>query len=253
VAANQNALFDLNGTGFICDILHPRACRASSDFDVRQEISSNFEYDLPFGRGKMYGTNISHGLDEAIGGWSLSGLPSYRTGVAVNVASDAYLASFDSTDPAIFTGNKADLKTKVNVDNSTATVYDFAGGAAGAAKVLAEFRGPIGIEYGQRNIARGPGAFYFDAGLGKKFPIIEDKLNLLFRTDAFNVFNHPNFLAPGGLNGSVGILNGLNIVTGASNFGQISGTAGGVTGTPSSFAVPADDFRVLQFSLRLEF
>ncbi len=253
VGANENALFDVNGTGFICDILQPRACRASSDFNVRQEISSNFEYELPFGRGKMFGANVSRGLDEAIGGWSFSGLPSYRTGVPVTVASDAYLASFASTDPAIFTGNKADLKTKVNVDHSTNTVYDFAGGATGAAKVLAEFRGPIGIEYGQRNIVRGPGAFYFDAGLGKKFPILENKLNLLFRADAFNLFNHPNFLAPGGLNINVGILNGLNIVTGASNFGQISGTAGGALGTPGVTAVQADDFRVAQFSLRLEF
>ncbi len=250
VAANENALFDINGTGFICDILQPRACRASSDFDVRQEISSNFEYELPFGRGKMFGANVSRGLDEAIGGWSFSGLPSYRTGLPVTVYSDAYLASFYSNDPAIFTGNKADLKTKVNVDHSTNTVYDFAGGATGAAKVLAEFRGPIGLEYGQRNIVRGPGAFYFDAGLGKKFPIISDKLNLLFRADAFNLFNHPNFSAPGGLNQSAGgVPNGLNIVTGASNFGQISSTSA----APAAFAVPADDFRVAQFSLRLEF
>ena len=52
VGANENALF--TNTGLICDILQPRACRASSDFDVRQEITSNFEYDLPFGRGKMF-------------------------------------------------------------------------------------------------------------------------------------------------------------------------------------------------------
>jgi hypothetical protein len=246
VGANANSLF--TATGFICDILHPRACRSSSDFDVRQEISSNFEYDLPFGRGKMFAANASRGLDEAIGGWSLSGLPSYRTGLPVPVYSDAYLASYENADPAIFTGNKADLKTKVNVDHSTNTVYDFPGGATGAAKVLAEFRGPIGIEYGQRNIVRGPGAFYFDAGLGKKFPILVDKLNLLFRADVFNLFNHPNFAVPGGMT-AVGPANGLNIVTGASNFGQISSTSAAAP----LMSVPADDYRVAQFSLRLEF
>jgi hypothetical protein len=50
VSANNNALF--TNSNFICDILNPRACRGSSDFDVRQEITSNFEYDLPFGRGR---------------------------------------------------------------------------------------------------------------------------------------------------------------------------------------------------------
>jgi hypothetical protein len=237
LSANNNSLF--SNSGFICDILRPRACRASSDFDVRQEITSNFTYDLPFGRGKMFAANSPRLLDEAIGGWSFSGLPVYRTGLALTPYSDAYLASFDNEDPAIFTGNKADLKTKVNVDYTTNTVYGFAGGAAGAAKVLAEFRGPIGLEYGQRNLVRGPGAFFFDAGLGKKFPIIEDKLNLQFRADAFNVFNHPNF----------GPLN-MNIVTNASQFGQITGT----NLSPSSMAAAVSSaYRVAQFSLRLEF
>jgi hypothetical protein len=237
LSAKNNSLF--SNSGFICDILRPRACRASSDFDVRQEITSNFTYDLPFGRGKMFAANSPRLLDEAIGGWSFSGLPVYRTGLALTPYSDAYLASFDNQDPAIFTGNKADLKTKVNVDYTTNTVYGFAGGAAGAAKVLAEFRGPIGLEYGQRNLVRGPGAFFFDAGLGKKFPILEDKLNLQFRADAFNLFNHPNF----------GPLN-MNIVTNASQFGQITGT----NLSPSSMAAAVSSaYRVAQFSLRLEF
>lgn len=246
LSTNNNSLF--SNTGFVCDILRPRACRANSDFDVRQEITSNFVYDLPVGRGKMFAGNASHWLDEAIGGWSFSGLPSYRTGIAITPYSDAYLASFDNGDPAIFTGKKSDLKVKVNVDQSSKIVYAFAGGAAGAAKVLSEFRGPVGLEYGQRNLVRGPGAFFFDAGLGKNFAIIEDKLTLKFRADAFNVFNHPNFGPPGG--GAVpGGYNGLNIVTGASNFGQIFST----NSSPDSLAVTADNARVAQFSLRLEF
>jgi hypothetical protein len=94
----------------------------------------------------------------------------------------------------------------------------------------------------------GPGAFFFDAGLAKNFAIIREKLNLKFRADAFNVFNHPNFSAPGG--GVIpGGFNGLNIVTEASNFGQISST----NLSPASTAVVQDDARVAQFSLRLEF
>ena len=109
MSANNNALY--TNTGFICDILNPRACRASSDFDVRQEISSNF-YTICLSGGAKCSERRLAGLDEAIGGWSFSGLPSYRTGLPVTVYSDAYLASFDSDDPAIFTGNKADLKTR---------------------------------------------------------------------------------------------------------------------------------------------
>jgi hypothetical protein len=236
-SANGNALF--SDIGFICDILRPRACRGDSDFDVRQEIESNFEYQLPFGRGKMFAGDVSRWADEAIGGWSLSGLPAYRTGVAVTAFSDAFNASFDNDDPAIFTGNKADLRVKVNTDHASNTVYAFAGGPNGAAKVASEFRGPIGLEYGQRNLVRGPGAFFFDAGLGKTFPIYEDKVNLIFRADAFNLLNHPAFGSPAGGLMPTGAP-GLTLVSGISNFGQIVGTAG-------------EGARVAQLSLRLEF
>jgi Carboxypeptidase regulatory-like domain len=227
LSANNNSLF--SNSGFICDILQPRACRGNSDFDVRQEFNSNFEYTLPFGRGQQYLGTAPRALNEVIGGWMVSGIPIYRTGVALTPYSDAYLASFDNAAPAIFIGNRSDLKAKVNVDKNSGTVYGFAGGAAGAQKVLAEFRGPIGLEYGQRNLVRSPGAFTFDAGLGKTFPIVGDRLNLVFRADAFNVLNHPVF---GGQS--------LNIVTNASNYGQITGTSG-------------NGARVAQFSLRLEF
>ena len=231
VTANNNALF--TNSNMICDILHPRACRGDSDFDIRQEISSNFLWQAPIGHGKMFLSSAPRVLDEIVGGWSLSGTPFYRTGRAITALSDAYLASFDNQSPAIFTGSSADLKTAVNVNHTTKVVYSFPNASAGASKVLNEFRGPIGIEYGQRNNIRGPGAFFFDAGLGKKFPIVEDKLSLNFRADAFNVLNHPVF-SPGN----------VNIVTNASRFGQITGTATSPGGIGA---------RVAQFSLRLEF
>jgi hypothetical protein len=227
LSSANNALY--NNFGFICDITQPRACRGNSDFDVTSEISSDFVYDLPFGKGKTFAGHSPLWLNELIGGWSIAGLPSFRTGLAVTPYSDTYLASFDNQNPAIFTGNKGDLKSKVNTNLSSQTVYGFAGGAAGAAKVLSEFRGPIGLEYGSRNTVRGPDYVNLDSGLAKVFPLYPEKgLNLKFRADFYNIFNHPSFGTPA-----------LNIVTNQSNFGQITGTSSG--------------YRVGQFSLRLEF
>ncbi len=226
LSANNNSLF--SNSGFICDLTKPRACRGNSDFDVRQSTNANITYDLPFGHGRKYAASTSRWVDEAIGGWAISSIPSYRVGVATQVLSDAFLASFDNFDPAIWTGtNKADLKASVNKD-STGVVHQFAGGVAGAAKVVAEFANPTGIQYGQRNLLRGPGAFNLDAGLAKTFPIVGDKVNLHFRADAFNVLNHPNF--------SSGALNSYNNL---GTFGKIGSTTSGV--------------RVAQFSLRLDF
>jgi hypothetical protein len=246
VTVGNNAVYTYGN--MICDIMYPRACRGSSDFDVRQEISSNFQYQFPFGRGKAFMNSAPRWAETAFGGWTLSGLPSYRTGLPLSAQSDAYMASFNNQAPAIFTGNMSDLKTSINVDRSSNTVYMFKGGSAGAAKVLSEFRGPIGIEYGQRNLIRGPGAFFFDAGLGKKFVILPDRLNLNFRADAFNVFNHPNFdtLASSSFNtNNTGMGAGnLNIVTNASQFGQVTSTVPELAGNSA---------RVAQFSLRLDF
>ena len=58
-----------------------------------------------------------------------------------------------------------------------------------------------------------------------------------FGTNAFNVFNHPTFGTPA-----------MNIVTNASNFGQISATATGLGQSSTNGGA-----RVAQFSLRLEF
>jgi len=230
-SANNNALYEV--TGIICDATQPRACRGDSDFDVRQEISSDFTYDLPFGHNRMFLGNSSTLVNELAGGWSLSGLPSYRTGLSINPLSYAFLASFAAEDPAIFTGKKSDLKTHIN--NVGGTVYAFAGGLAGSQKVYSEFRGPIGLEYGQRNLVKGPGAANLDLGLAKIFPILPaEHLNLTFRADAFNLFNHPNFSTPT-----------LDIVNNASPFGQITSTI-----SPSG---QNGDYRVAQFSLRLEF
>ena len=202
-------------TGIICDVTQPRACRGNSDFDVRQIITADFEYALPFGHNQRFFGDSGTLTNELIGGWSVSGIPSFRTGLPINVLSDAFLASFAAEDPAIFTGSKNDLKASVN--NVQGTVYNFAGGATGAAKVYAEFRGPLGLEYGSRNVAHGPHATNLDMGLAKIFPIIPSRnVNLTFRADAFNIFNHPNFSNPGGSE--------PDIVNNVSPFGQITST-----------------------------
>ena len=78
--------------------------------------------------------------------------------------------------------------------------------------------------------------------MAKLFPIYGDRVNLKFRADAFNAFNHPNFSLP-----AENAFNGLDQQDfTSSSFGQISTTV-----------VPPGNLnngaRVLQVSLRLEF
>jgi hypothetical protein len=73
-----------------------------------------------------------------------------------------------------------------------------------------------------RNVITGPGLAAGDASLERHFRFTE-KLNMTFRTDVFNITNHPNFDRPG-------------LIVGTSQFGTISS---------------AENSRQIQFSLRM--
>ncbi|MFT4112849.1 carboxypeptidase regulatory-like domain-containing protein [Silvibacterium sp.] len=226
VTANTPAI---GGSGFICDVLRPRECRGNSDFDVTNYLSGNFIYDLPFGRGKEFGATMPNWLDEIVGGWKVSGLPSWHTGEAYFAASNAFVAGYANDAPAILTGNLNDMKAHVHGGKGGAVyAYD------NPTKADADYEGPIGFSIGSRNNLRGPGFFNMDAGLGKTFALYKSvKLN--FRGDAFNVFNHPNFSNPS-----------TDITNSSVQFGTIS-----------SMSYPSVDTdqaaRVLQVSGRIEF
>jgi hypothetical protein len=224
--------FAYGGYGFICDVVRPRLCRGNSDFDVANYLNGNFLYQLPFGRNRDFAANIPRWADEAIGGWELSGLPIWHTGTPFMANSVAFLMSYSNEDPAILVGNLGPLKTHVNVQNGE--VYAF----KDPAEAFAQYRGPVGFEMGSRNNLRGPGFVDLDLGLGKTFALYAENVNLKFRVDAYNAFNHPNFEAPV-------FQNNMSLVAPPNEFGVIPGTV-----TPNGSDLSA---RVLQGSLRFEF
>jgi len=220
------------GYGFICDVLRPRLCRGSSDFDVTHYINGNFLYQLPFGRDRQIGANMPRWADEVAGGWELSGLPIWHTGTPYMANSLAFLMSYSNEDPAILTGNLEPLQPHVTVKNGQ--VYAF----KNPQLAFSQFRAPIGFEMGSRNNLRGPHFFDLDLGVGKTFPLYADRVNLRFRADAFNALNHPNFQTPS-------FQNNMSLVAPPNEFGVIPGTV-----IPNGSDLSA---RVLQGALRLEF
>jgi hypothetical protein len=228
LVANKAAL---SGYGFVCDVLRPRECRSNSDFDVTHYFNGNFIYDLPVGRGRSFANSGPHWLDEVIGGWSVSGLPSVHSGNAYFMAANAFVAGYANNAPAILIGPASDLKIHINGGHGQ-TLYGF----ANPTQALADYTGPVGFQIGSRNNLRGPSYFDLDMGLAKAFPLHSDRVALKFRADAFNVLNHPNFLPP------------CNDITNVSClFGTITGTQG--TQINNGY----ESQRVLQGALRLEF
>lgn len=229
VSANANYIAFSQGTNFICDAVNPRECYANSDFDVTHVINSNFIYQLPVGRGRMLGAQMPLWLDEVVGGWSISGIPQWRSGLALSTFSNAFVAGYANDAPAFFNGKRGDVQAHAAKDSTTNAVYLFSN-ANQTATAQSDFTGPVGLSIGSRNNLRGPSAFFMDAGLAKVFPLLpNERLNLKFRADFFNVLNHPVFSNPTMAN--------MDITSGS--FGQITTTA--------------STARVGQFSLRLEF
>jgi hypothetical protein len=219
-----------DGYGFICDLVHPRACRGNSDFDTTHYLTSDFTYTLPVGRGKTFGANLPRAVDELVGGWSVSGIPQWHSGQAWSPLSNAFVAGFSNDAPAIFNGDTAAIRRGIHKQSDgSVTVFKNPDAAD------ATFSGPLGLTIGSRNILRGPDFFNMDAGLAKTFAILPARnVDFKFRADAFNVFNHPNFddLDYGSYGGNINI-------TGGANFGELTA----MNGKP----------RVLQLSGRIEF
>jgi len=234
--ANSEGDTGIGGVGLICDVIRARECRSNSDFNIKQYITADATYDLPVGRGKMFFGDAPRVLDEAIGGWALSTVTTWHSGQTWGNDANAFDASYSNDAPGILVGPKSNVATHVN-KLAGGGVNIFANQAAAAASYV----GPIGFQVGARNSLVGPRYFDVDLGLAKTFPIYNE-LNLKFRADAFNAFNHPSFGLP-----QDNVFNGYDQQDfTSSTFGQISNTEEG-DGNNNNGA------RVLQLSLRLEF
>ncbi|MEO7143599.1 MAG: hypothetical protein ABI165_08870, partial [Bryobacteraceae bacterium] len=56
-----------------------------SSFDVRQTFQAAFVYDVPYGRGRQFGSHLPRFGDAIAGGWSFEGNLRFQTGAPVNV------------------------------------------------------------------------------------------------------------------------------------------------------------------------
>jgi Carboxypeptidase regulatory-like domain len=235
--ANSEGDTGIGGVGLVCDDIRPRECRSNSDFDMTHYITADFTYQLPFGRHRMFLGSSPVWVNEVVGGWDISGITDWHTGQAWGTVSNAFDASFSNDAPAILVGPRSAVATHLTkVSGSNPNVFSDSTAASNA------YIGPIGFQIGARNGLRGPKYFNEDLGLAKTFPIYGDRINVKFRADAFNAFNHPNFALP--------IENGFN---GFDNQDVTNPDFGQITNTVTPPGQLNNGARVLQLSLRVEF
>jgi hypothetical protein len=195
---------------------------SSTDIDIRQTLSVNSVYELPFGPGKHFLTG-GGAAGKLLGGWQLSGIGSASTGRPIDILVDR--SPTDLPD-GVTRNQRADLVPGQSIYGTPRTINNWFNINAFAVPAVGTW-GNLG-----RNAARGPGYYEIDTAL-EKSTIITERLNLKFRAEAFNLLNHPIYGDPASDISDPS----FGIITGQLNDGP--------TGIGSS--------RRLQFMLRLEF
>ncbi len=205
--------------------------RADGIWDVRHVINANAVYQLPFGRGKQY-LNQPGAASRILGFWELTSTVVARTGFPINV-------TIDRSASAVPDGNNTDQRPDLVPGVSLAPP---GGATIGEWINPAAFAMPAAGTFGDapRDVARGPGAWQIDLGIGKRIPLTEGA-QLEFRAEFFNIFNHPQYGLP---------LSDFSVAPGLNGFGNITSTVS--TTTPVS-PVGTGTPREMQFSLRFAF
>ena len=175
------------------------------DPDYRQRFVASYTYQLPFGRGRTYGSNLSRVVNGVVGGWQTSGIITARTGEAYT----AFL-SYDPTntgtggpwpdrihDPKDFSFNLAGQAALGCPATGKQTLACFYNPAAFVIPPLAPGQ-TFAHQFGDsgNGSLRGPDQVNVDFSLMKDFHITEAQA-IQFRAELFNMFNHPQFQIPG--------------------------------------------------------
>jgi hypothetical protein len=231
-ASGLQSVGSYNGQAFIENPVRQRQSYARSGFDIRHLINVNAIYQLPFGRGQWIGHNMNRGLDMLFGGWQLSGIWRWNTGLPVGTPSDsgAWATNFQLT-------ALTSMVQQVQPCVSRQTVQFF---ACNNTFAFQNFRNAYPGETGARNVFTLPGYVNLDAGLFKAFKLdwahLGENANLQLRWEVFNVTNTQHF-------------------AGLSNYSKAAPTSLNATPTPNfaTFTSIQGNPRVMQVGLRLEF
>ncbi|MFY9609681.1 MAG: TonB-dependent receptor [Blastocatellia bacterium] len=192
---NASSFFSSAGDpNFPQDSLNTAGERGRSNFDVRHRLSVSYGYDLPFGKGRAFvaGDGV---LPAILTCWQTFGIVTLQSGRPFTIA---LLSDIDRSNTGRSTlGFGANDRPNVvgSAEVSSPTPDGWFNTSAFAFPPFGSF-GDAG-----RNILDGPGYATFNASLMKTTRLMEG-LDLQFRAESFNLFNHPNFNLPDNFLGS---------------------------------------------------
>jgi hypothetical protein len=250
----SNAETALSSSTTSPDFLNPNVDRGNSDFDLRHAFRGALNYVVPTWRADSFTTAV-------LGGWFVDTIGIAQTGLPVNLIGGNYFIGCCRLQlrPNLIPGIPLYLSgaqcTAANggVPCPGGRAFNFTpgavvGGCPGGLQSSGPFcrvptdsngiptqdQGTLG-----RNVMRGFGAWQVDFAIHRQFNLTE-RVNLQFRAEFFNLFNHPNFGAP------------QNFLCGTGCFGLANSTLNNSLGGLNSLYQLGGP-RSIQFALKVVF
>jgi hypothetical protein len=220
----------LSGDTSILNQLNYTASYSSASWDIRHSFTTSFNYELPFGRGKQFGSGMNRVADMIAGGWQINGILTMRTGDAYTMSGTSCHGVWSKCMPdyvAGFSGNGNEAPPGGRTPNEWFNTSNY---------TVAYSNQPLGIATGGDvglQTLTGPPTKTLDFSIFKIFRVTE-RVNLQFRGEAVNLGNFTILSNPDASLGD------SKTYGGNGNFGVITSSVAGTE-------------RHLQFSLRLTF
>ncbi|HWQ56974.1 MAG TPA: TonB-dependent receptor [Bryobacteraceae bacterium] len=150
--------------------------------DRTHRVVVSWIWELPFGRGRHFGTSMPKALDFLAGGWQLNSVVQRQSGPPLGFG-DVF---------TLFTGNPDDIVLPKNERNVDRWFNTAAGFNRNSAQVLAS---NIRVSPLRFSGVRGDGQARWDFSAIKNFSLHE-RAKMQFRAECLNAWNHPNLFTP---------------------------------------------------------
>ena len=233
--------FNLNAPA---DKIDPRLDRGPSNFDIRHAFSAAASYDIPTPNAGRIGKAI-------LGNWSLDPIFIARSGTPFTVAFTKFAPGLGiiAARPDLVEGIPIYIDDPTvpggrRLNNTRVTI------PGNPFPQVGPFVRPVGARQGNlgRNTLRGFPVYQLDLAVRRQFNITE-RVNVQFRSEFFNILNHPNF----GLGDTATDAALSSPLFGISQamLGRFLGSGGAVGGFNPLYQIGGP--RSIQFSLKLGF
>lgn len=241
--------------------------RNVAPFDITQAFKTNFIYELPFGRGKMFMSDAHGLLNGILGDWTFNGNVRIQSGSPFSLGNvqvvgmtvkdlQNMIGVYRSQPNSDGSANTREVymlpaDVRLNTFRANNTTFTAAGPVYTQGAPSGRFIAPAGFGNCQQGypgqcgfnnlVLKGPAFFRFDLSLSKRIRFTE-RMNLEMRAEALNAFNNINWLV-GSASNDINTLGGL----GAATFGRYTAAYQDISTTNDPGG------RLVQLVLRLNF